>query len=312
MTNPIERDKLLYPAASPIGLRLSKAQYHIREDGSLELCSSSLGCAKKHLSSVSKLNIEAGKPKTDQEYSCWRAQQLLLKNSVPVLAEELNEILTNLKPYNVWHPDIINLKQEHPEIGYGSASADYHSARFQMVNFLAFNPRFFFSRTDLDQVQIVIASQLGLDQLSTDIIQSVNKADQQGLAWDKLIVKGGPYYGITSVRFTDKRLPNRIAPQDKKSIAKAEARERAYLRDLSVGSYEVGHKDPRVPLIEGNIVLQPSEINRSHKDRYLFDDHGLPRVPNPEKFAKSPASFYESKEDRRILYEALRVEFEAE
>lgn len=51
--------------------------------------------------------------------------------------------------------------------------------------------------------------------------------------------------------------------------------------------------------------MQPSSINRSHKDRDIYDNR-MPKVPNPEQFAKNPGSYY-SKEDLKTIYDGIKL-----
>lgn len=156
----------------------------------------------------------------------------------------------------------------------------------------------------------LIGEKLG-KSAGSDPIQWANKIEQVGLKLDKSPGRS-PGYGFQDLTFSDKYLNSRNDLTTDEGRASSVVRSRRLFQEMADGAYEKGHKDPRLPLSDGNLVMQPQEINRSYRDRYIFDDNGLPTVPNPLKFAEDPKDYYSDEADRRTIYEALKAEFAPE
>lgn len=214
----------------------------------------------------------------------------------------------HIGPYTTWHPDIVRCKSDHQQMRFGGTNTRTTSIRFQMINYLAWHPDHGYNREQLSMIRDALCpDRTG----SGDVIQSVNKVEQGGLALDKITgVPGSPYYGLSSIRFTDRYLHSRVLITSQDDMDAQEKRNREFFSSLSTDSYEVGHRDPRKPLTPDNTVMQPHIINRSHRDNYIFDDHGLPTVPTPEALAAHPDRFY-SRDDQRIILEALTRNLES-
>lgn len=288
---------------------MKSAVYHIERTNNFSACSMGDNCpnAANHLTEKAKTNLQNDRPKTDLEFKLWIRLRTRNNQPRPITDSELTALLLNQNPYTSWHPEIIKLKEEYPQLKFGSsASASSGSVRFQIINFLAYHPHFAFNRAHLNEIRNVLCK--GKEETG-DVIQHINKVDQGGLAWDKLTVKGGPYYGLFSIRFIGKYISSRVDLVDTATKQIETERIRQLFRDLSEGDFEQGHKDPRLPLTVENTIMQPTSINRSHRDDYIFDDNGLPKIPNPEKFAQNPKRFYPSAIDRKLLWESLNKEF---
>lgn len=226
---------------------------------------------------------------------------------VAITDEKLDSILSETSPYQNWHPEILQIAAEHPNFGYAKTPVTQkliNSSSFQLINFMANHPEYGFSRKHLKMIEEKLAKQESLD-----IIQLVNKTDQRGLERFFFSENGVVYYSLPRLIFTDRHLQKRLLSVEKNELDSNEKRNREYFRRLSKDDYEVGHKDPRLPLDAENTVMQPSEINRSYKDNYIFDDHGLPFVPTPEKLAENPDKFY-SKEDQQLIFNKWKKLFE--
>lgn len=221
---------------------------------------------------------------------------------------ELKAALKDKKPYTRWNQQLIELKKKNPDLKFNFKLTEslVNSTKFQIINFLIENSNKAFSRKHL----LIIEEALVQGKKSGDIIQVINKTDQNGLQRFFFKENGIMYYSIPELIFTDKFLRKRKKYVSKEEAISDEKRIRGFFKDLSQDDYELGHKDPREPLTIENMVMQPSQINRSYKDNYIFDENGLPKCPNPEKLIKNPEKFYPNKEDRRLIYESLKKEFE--
>jgi hypothetical protein len=220
-----------------------------------------------------------------------------MQDPKPITAADLNILLSGNLNYSDWHADIRKFINENPDLKFPGKGSN----AYKMVNVLAHYPQFAFTRQDLDK----IAQKLGIQ--SDDIIQAVNKTTQWGLKrWSKRI-KQVTHYALPTIEFERKHTRTTYSSLDSEAKKDAETQAREYFRALAEEpSYELGHKDPRQPLGPDNFVMQPSSINRPHKDKYIFDSNGLPKAINPERLAKNPEQFY-SKEDVRLMYEGFKI-----
>ena len=198
-----------------------------------------------------------------------------------------------LAAYDAWHPGLIKLADEHSDFGYARELANGNRQRLssnsaQVVNLLAHHPHICFSRDDLAVIVPRFAKLLNV-KASTDVIQLVNKTDQAGLRRFPHTVDGVTVYQLPRLEYDDLRPTIRA-----KDIRGSEWVEREkgrvseqYLR-YAAGTMEVGHRDPRRGFGEHyeNAVIQPHEINRAYKDRFIFDASGLPRRPLPRELEK--------------------------
>jgi len=199
-----------------------------------------------------------------------------------------------------------------------------------LQDFIAANPRVKLpakpsKRSISQQVIALFASNLGLafdraqltafgekidpDRVGGDSIQWANKIERVGIKLDKTPEKK-PSYGFADLTFSDKYLHSSQDLTTEVGRQDSVSRSRKLFAAMAKGKFEKGHKDPRLPLSDDNLVMQPYEINRSYRDRYIFDDNGLPTVPNPLKFAEDPSAYYSDEADLKLVYEALKARFE--
>lgn len=227
------------------------------------------------------------------------ADMTFMNNPSPITDMQLDMLLSSQILYDDWHPDIKKIVDAHPELRFPKKASLQH----KMVNILAHNPTHSFARPHLEK----IAVKLGIK--SDDIIQSINKTTQWGLErWTKKF-DGVTHYAVPEIKFISKHTRVTYTALDGESKKDSEKRAREYFLALSEeANYEIGHKAPRFPISADNFVVQPASINRPHKDKYIFDDNGLPKVPNPERFARNPELFY-SKEDLKAILEGIKSFF---
>ena len=214
---------------------------------------------------------------------------------------ELDGILSGLDWATEWPQNLQDFLAQNPGTRL-PAKPSGRNINHQMVAIFARNLGRGFTRDQLTKIGEVLGRTGG------DAIQWANKTERLGIKLDK--TSGGALgYGFAELTFSDKYL---AMSQDNTTEAGRDAsvaRTRRLLQDMADGKFEKGHKDPRLPLSDENLVMQPYEINRSYRDRYIFDDNGLPKVPNPAKFIEDPEAYY-SRADLRLIYEALKNRFE--
>jgi len=223
-----------------------------------------------------------------------------------VTAAELQTILSTLSLASVWPQNVKDFIAANPAVS--SKLKDKPSVKniqHQMIAIFAENLGIGFTREDI----VLIGNKLG--RTKGDHIQWANKIEQSGLVLDKTDGgAGGKGYGFCELTFTDRYLTTHHDLTTDDGRAASEKRLRLLFKDMSEGKFEKGHKDPRKPLTDDNCVMQPYLINRPYRNRYIFDDNGLPSVPNPIEFVKDPSSYYEDEEDLRFIYEGLKARFE--
>ncbi len=215
---------------------------------------------------------------------------------------EMEAILKDLTLVTSWPQGLQDFLLQHPDCRLPSKPSAKNIGH-QVISIFASNLGLAFKREHLR----LIGEKLG-KSAGSDPIQWANKIEQVGLRLDKSPGRS-PGYGFQDLCFSDKYLASRTDLTTEVGRNDSVARSRRLFQEMADGAYEKGHRDPRLPLSDGNLVMQPQEINRSYKDRYIFDDNGLPTVPNPVKFAEDPTVYYSDEADRRIIYEALSKEF---
>lgn len=267
-------------------------KYHFNSSGDVNICSATTGKCPftDHYSTV----LEARKAFESQNSSF---------GVVPLTDKEFQKILKKAKIVTKWPKEISDFLKKYPDVRFPSAPSKT-VAKHQMLNILFSIKGKGLNREMLER----IGRKLGFH--GGDSIQWVNKLEQNGLKLSKAGSGKNIYYGIVSLQYTDKYLKTKINTTTSKGKEESEKKMRKFFHDLGNDDYEIGHKDPRLPLSDSNMVMQPSEINRSYRDNYIFDKNGLPRVPNPDVFEKDPKKFYPSKEDRRKIFEVLKKEFD--
>lgn len=223
---------------------------------------------------------------------------------VPMNDARLNRILSRKKPYTRWNIKIRELHKEHHEVPYGKKATErmIKTPRFQVLNFLASYNEYSFSRDQLTRIQNALVEK---EFRSLDVIQVINKTDQNGMNFFSYKWKNKTWYSLAKIEFCTKRL---IRTGKLTNYNEKEQAAKQLWHDFACGSFEKGHKDPRKPLTDDNVVPQPQEINRSYRDTYIFDDCGLPICPTPNHILNSPnvLSKYWSKEE----YIAIRAKLD--
>lgn len=242
--------------------------------------------------------IESLKPDATTGETVFRCGKLQ-RNVMPCDDAVLDAQLKNAQSYGKWLDAFVELAKKHTDVSfYGTMPKRTDTARFQLANFLADHPDTAYSRSQLDRIQRVLLGASG--RIATDVIQAVNKSDQNGLArasfkWDGLV-----WYCLPFVEYDG----NRIATRGKVSKADAnqsgDATMRAYYQSLADGKFEQGHRDPRKPLTAENFVWQPHEINATYRDTRIFDGRGLPVVPTPAHMLDVLKKYY-TREERLAL-----------
>lgn len=214
---------------------------------------------------------------------------------------ELEAILKDLDWATEWPQTLQDFLAQNPDAKYPEKPTAKNISH-QIVAIFASNLGRGFTRDQITKIGEVLGRTGG------DPIQWANKIERNGIKLDK--TKGRPVgYGFAELTFSDKWL---AMSQDHTTKAGRDAsvtRIRGLLQEMADGKFEKGHRDPRLPLSDENLVMQPQEINRSYRDHYIFDHNGLPKVPNPAKFIEDPEHYY-SKADLRLIYEALKNRFE--
>jgi len=200
---------------------------------------------------------------------------------------EVDAILAGLTWATEWPDALKNFLALHPEVNLPHNPSG-RSISQQVVAIFAANLGKGFNREHLTRIGKAFS------RISGDAIQWANKIERVGIKLDKTPTKA-PAYGFAELTFSSKYLlmaQNLTTPEGRRS---SEERLRAYFADLSTGKFEQGHRDPNRALADDNLVMQPQEINRSYRDRYIFDENGLPKVPNPVKFVEDPTAYYDSR-----------------
>lgn len=205
-------------------------------------------------------------------------------SSTIISDKTLKNLLKGKEPYVEWDEKFLKFNKDNPDSKLNTKITPNlaRSSRFQILNFVAEYSEYAFSRHHL----LIIENALVKGKKSSDIIQLVNKTDQFGLKRYYFTEKGVTYYSLPRFVFTYKRLITRREDYSKKDYTEKVKNSRQLLRDWADGPFEKGHKDPRKPLTDENMVAQPAELNRTLKDFYIFDAKGIPALPVPKHIMK--------------------------
>lgn len=225
-----------------------------------------------------------------------------------VTAAELQTILSTLTLASAWPQNVKDFIAANPPVlSVLNDAPSVKNIQHQMITIFAQNLGLGFTREDI----VLIGNKLG--RTKGDHIQWANKIEAFGLALDKGRGNGrGKCYGFAGLTFTDRYLTTHHDLTTDEGRVASEKRLRLLFKDMSEGNFEKGHKDPRKPLSDDNLVMQPYLINRPYRNRYIFDDNGLPAAPNPIEFVNDPSSYYKDEADLRLIYEGLKARFEPE
>lgn len=216
---------------------------------------------------------------------------------------ELTELLDGLSWAKEWPQPLRDLIALHSEITLPKAPSA-RSISHQIIAIFAANLGIGFNRQQLT----LIGERLG--RTEGDSIQWANKIERQGIKLDKTPVKT-PGYGFYDLTFSDRYLTSSQDLTTDDGRKKSEAKNRRYFELLSKGAFEKGHRDPNLPLADGNLVMQPQEINRSYRDRYIFDENGLPKAPNPFRLIEDPSAYYGNRSYIELVAQGLAAWLEA-
>ncbi len=146
-----------------------------------------------------------------------------------------------------------------------------------------------------------------------DAIQTINKTEQWGLKLGRIGNRKGIYfiskYELGTKHLIRKNFKFKGSKEDKNRMINAiKAQIKADYLDVPNDDWEVGHMNPGKGGIDDNFVFQPP-IQGRYRDEYIFFDT-LTKMPSPEKLVRDNFSCY-TVEQRKMLYEALRLEFES-
>lgn len=224
---------------------------------------------------------------------------------------KLASIIRTIKPYKKWNKKLTSLAEKCDYFGYGRylSSQDAiarmtETPRFQLINFLVEHDNLAFNRNGLDQVQHALCDK---DSLSSDVIQIVNKTDQNGMVGFSFRWAGQTWYTIPCVRAcSDRTVARNGNVSDSYDVREQEIRH--FFSSLAKEeAYERGHRDPYKPVSDDNIVPQPASLNGGWRDAYRLDSHGLPFSHSPEYLEQNPDAIgkYYSIDDCRRLMNAL-------
>ncbi|MEW6774442.1 MAG: hypothetical protein AB1304_10650 [Bacteroidota bacterium] len=136
---------------------------------------------------------------------------------------------------------------------------------------------------------------------------------------DNVHVKNKGEYKLISLEkpypnFTHHREDNANASSWKKILQKFNYRcatcgskegEKHFHWTNTITKLQKSHKDPRKPLVEGNIIPQCQKCNRAYRNFWIFDDKGRVRgIANPQVILKCDETI------KRQIYNLLKEEYE--
>lgn len=223
----------------------------------------------------------------------------------PAGQADMDHILADLHAYDEWHPDLKGFQEQVTAEGfsspYGRDDASLSKrVSHQLVNFLAHHQGLAFTRAQLLAVESVMVGDKPTLKRSGDVIQTVNKMNQQGLKQFNGPVDGQFRYGLTGIALDLSKVAARRDSTTGKRRSVSEANGRAMYREMATGPFEKGHRNPDEPLTDENCVMQPRYINRTFKNTYKFDHRGLPLVPTAEHLTGNMGTFFSKAEWARI------------
>lgn len=202
-------------------------------------------------------------------------------------AQGLQKIMNYLSSYKYtqWNKEIKNLKKKHPDVRFPD-NPRTKSLGFQAVSFILdpLMKDYAFNREHLINIMEVLCP----DKKSGDIIQLFNKIDQKGIKRYYFKYQGITYYTSPKIEYSGAYHRNYNL---KGEGVYGESGNRAWFKQLSSEPFQKGHKDPDKPLDDSNIVMQPASLNRSYKDKYIFDDRGLPFFPTEKELLSNTSKY---------------------
>ena len=218
-------------------------------------------------------------------------------------ASEVDTLIQGLSWAKLWPENLKQFLAQNPTVNL-PAKPSSRSMQQQIIAIFAANLGLGFNREQLTRIGAALGRTEG------DAIQWANKIERVGLKLHKTGTKL-PAYGLQELLFSPKYLSSGQDLTTEAGRKGSEDRLRVYFADLSTGKFERGHRDPNLPLADENLVMQPQEINRSYRDRFLFDANGLPKAPNPVKFIGDPTAYYDSRAYIEMVAKGLAAWLEA-
>ena len=207
-----------------------------------------------------------------------------------VTDEGLEKLVNQLTPYHYdkWNQDIVQLRNKYPDINFKDGK-NSKTLSFQASAFITDRKwkEYGFNREQL----FVIMGTLCPDKKSGDVIQLFNKIDQHGIKRFSCKLNRVTYYSCPVIEYSGKN--HRARPSGEEGLY-GEAGNREWLRHLSKEEFQSGHKDPSKPLTPENTVMQPATLNRTYRDKYIFDDRGMPFFPTMQEFIANTSKYVDS------------------
>ena len=189
---------------------------------------------------------------------------------------------------------------------------------------LAAHPEYCFRRADLSAICTALLSwhQAAAPEttiakggkIPVDVIQVVNKSGQWGLAHQSFTLEEHP----KSVRFYGLRSPftylssarelntlHRLDPADREAgVAAAKAYHQETFLDVPADKWDQGHANPNDT---GATIWQPGSYQRSRRDRFIFDEHGLPLAPTVSELTSNVNKYYSREEQKDLLAKLIKL-----
>lgn len=205
------------------------------------------------------------------------------------------------------HPKLVSFFLENfdEEIPWGASSWNYYG-----VNFLTYFAPLAFSRATWTRVceEFFIAHK-GMKK-GGDAIQYINKSGQKGLQHQKVNLGRVPHYHLAFYEVSDYR---RISYEAVDEEFYADGIDRGinfltkmlniYNRAKKTNKIDVGHRNPYgSDPSSSNLVAQPSEINRAYRDKFIFDENGMPAAPSPSYLVDNVDKYYNEEALDEIIY----------
>lgn len=223
-------------------------------------------------------------------------------------------------PYTSWVPSLQQFLDEHQIPS--SAAPGPGSWTFLMPNLVAAHPEYEFSRDDLTEFRRAFSDWYrGHPDVTPrpralgdgDAIQGLNKTGQWGLKHQKRDLSGTTFYRLRPpfTYLAAARYLLDAQPLDPSDRAAQVQRVKDYMIanwiDVPDDQWEQGHANPADP---SKLVWQPGQYQRARRDRYIFDEMGLPTARTVEGMKQAITSGLYSVDDQRKLLELLKAKLQ--
>ncbi len=220
-------------------------------------------------------------------------------------------LLAQVDPYSELHPALVEFGRRYPRVRLPRRS---NTIKFQAINLLVDFSPIAFTRDDLDAFFRNPKILRVVDEPPRDSIQSVNKSSQWGLNLDQLR-RGGisayrismpiPYIG-TYVEKTRTGAGN--TGRNMRTVAAIKQYLRKNILDVPEESWQLGHRNPSLPLEADNVVMQSPRYNQPRRDRFIFDEWGLVLCPTAAELSANLRRYYADDIELEHLLEAVKRE----